>query len=590
MIIAVVDSGITPTHEDLKDNLWHNPDEDWVWGSPGNNGLDDDNDGYIDNYYGADALNNNGDVTDLGGHGTLVSGVAGARGNNGVGMTGVSWNSKIMACVCSEFGYATVGSIVGAIEFAIGEGADVINASWTTSLNIAALNDAFAAADAANILIVAAAGNGGNNNDANPRYPSGLVSRNVLTVAGTDKNDQFEFTSNYGKRSVDVAAPGSAVLTTEMYGGYITATGTSEAAPHVAGIAALIKSAHPTLTNLQIKARIINYVDKKVTLTEKVITGGRVNAYAAVTGEDKPCIFYLSAYRGYAGNTTLTLNGVNFGATRETGVVSFGGGVNASVYYSWSNTQIICLIPSGATSGEVTVTNAAGVSNSHYVEIINPCSKGLGIDASGNVYTVDPVNNEVRKYSPQGSLLTSWGASGTANGQFDAPESIALDSAGNVYILDTGNNRIQVLSPTGAFLRKAGSAGGGNGQFSSPEGIAVDKYNNVFVSDTGNNRIQKFSSALLFITLWGSAGSGNGQFNSPGSISADHSGNIFIADTGNNRFQKFDSLGGFIRVIGASGTGNGQLDAPSGIFAAPGGNIFVTEKNNHRVQIFSPKE
>src|SRR6266516_3712455 len=138
-----------------------------------------------------------------------------------------------------------------------------------------------------------------------------------------------------------------------------------------------------------------------------------------------------------------------------------------------------------------------------------------------------------------GTFVTTWGSSGTGNGQFNAPLGVATDGNGNVYVADTNNNRIQKFDASGTFLTTGGSYGSGNGQFSNPIGVATDGSGNVYVADFGNNRIQKFDASGTFVTTWGSSGSGNGEFQYPFGVATDGSGNVYVADEANSRIQKF---------------------------------------------------
>src|SRR5438876_332613 len=138
-----------------------------------------------------------------------------------------------------------------------------------------------------------------------------------------------------------------------------------------------------------------------------------------------------------------------------------------------------------------------------------------------------------------GTFLTTWGSSGTGDGQFDFPFGVATDGSGNVYVADYGNDRIQKFDASGTFVTAWGSGGAGNGQFNCPYGVATDGSGNVYVADDGNHRIQKFDASGTFLTTWGSDGSGNGQFHFPHGVATDGSGNVYVSDTNNQRIQEF---------------------------------------------------
>ena len=215
-------------------------------------------------------------------------------------------------------------------------------------------------------------------------------------------------------------------------------------------------------------------------------------------------------------------------------------------------------------------------------------ANGVAADASGNVYVTDTGNNQVQRYSPEGSIVTYWDLTDTETGQSGVPYGIAVDSSHNVYITDSKNNTVQKLTTRGSQA-VWGSEGTGDGQFSHPTGIAVDSSGNVYVADTGNNRIQKFHSTGTYLMQWGSYGTPegiDGQFNTPKDVTVDAYGHVFVADTGNNRIQKFSPDGTFLAKWGSSGTGDGQFSAPAGIAVDSGGNIYVTDLTT-RIQKFN---
>ena len=284
-VVAVIDTGVDINHPDLNDNVWTNPDE-----TPGN-GVDDDRNGYVDDIHGWDFVDENSSVFDSAtddSHGTHVAGTIGAEGNNSIGITGVNWQTKIMPLKfigSSRFGYGS--DFVEALNYAVAEGITISNNSWAGSSYSQTIMDAIKRADAAGHLIVAGAANGGSdsvgdNNDVTPMYPASYDSPNVIAVAASDRNDALASFSNYGATSVDLAAPGTDILSTVPGGTYGYKSGTSMATPHVSGIAALLKSKEPTLDAAGMKDRILRYAEKKEGLSGKVATGGRANAYQSL--------------------------------------------------------------------------------------------------------------------------------------------------------------------------------------------------------------------------------------------------------------------------------------------------------------------
>jgi subtilisin family serine protease/methionine-rich copper-binding protein CopC len=285
-LVAVIDTGVDYRHPDLAANMWVNPGE-----IPGNR-RDDDGNGYVDDVHGYDVVNNDGDPMDDNNHGTHVAGTIGAVGNNGVGVTGIAWNVRIMAVKCFDAqGSGSISDAVAAIDYAVRNGAVISNNSWGGNEPFSqALYDAVRRARDAGHIFVAGAGNGnwlgiGQDNDADPFYPANLDLDNIISVAATDHTDQRAFFSNYGATSVDLAAPGVDIRSTTRNNTYNTFSGTSMATPHVTGVVALVRGQHPEWTYQQVISKILGSVDAVPSLQGKMVTGGRLNAAAAVTAD-----------------------------------------------------------------------------------------------------------------------------------------------------------------------------------------------------------------------------------------------------------------------------------------------------------------
>ncbi|MFA7485935.1 MAG: S8 family serine peptidase, partial [Phycisphaerae bacterium] len=295
IIVAVIDSGIDYTHPDLAENIWLNQAE--LNGLPG---VDDDNNGYIDDIRGwnFDPDVNDNDPMDLYGHGTMIAGIIGAVGNNGLGVTGVCWRVKLMAVNISEYDdmdwHLLASSAVKGINYAVNNGAKVINASWGGSTPIQALEDAIEAADNNSVLIIAAVPNKyWLDMDVSPDYPSWYNFDNIISVLATNTNDNKSNYSAYGQTKVDLGAPGgeyngnpwgdSMIWSTVPGGGYDFSQGTSYATPYVSGACALVWAANPKLTHYQVREAILSSVDVKLSLSDKCASGGRLNLYKAVT-------------------------------------------------------------------------------------------------------------------------------------------------------------------------------------------------------------------------------------------------------------------------------------------------------------------
>lgn len=288
IVVAILDSGIRWTHEDLDAQIWTNS------GETAANSIDDDGNGYIDDVRGWDFVNSDNNPNDDNGHGTHVAGTVGAEGNNGTGVAGANWTVTLMPVkVANVAGSLTSADVIAGIEYATANGADIVNMSFGGVANSALVKAAIDAAP--NVLFVAAAGNGGgdsisDDNDSTPQYPASYTSANILAVAASDQGDALASFSNYGATSVDVAAPGVNIASTYYTSdsAYVYMSGTSMAAPHVSGLAALMKSANSALTVAQLVTEITGNVDSKAAFTGNTTSGGRINAFASVNAVIAP--------------------------------------------------------------------------------------------------------------------------------------------------------------------------------------------------------------------------------------------------------------------------------------------------------------
>jgi subtilisin family serine protease len=283
IVVGIIDTGIDYDHEDLAANMWVNSNE--IAG----NGIDDDGNGYIDDIHGINAITNTGDPMDDEGHGTHVAGTIGAVGNNGIGVTGVNWNVKMMGLkFLDQDGSGSSSDAITALEYAImmktehNVNIKLTNNSWGGGGYSQAMYDAIQASEQAGMLFIAAAGNEGSNNDRNPHYPSNYELQSVIAVAATDRNDNLSSFSCFGATSVDLAAPGSDILSTIPGNKYASYSGTSMATPHVAGAVALLWAAYPNDSYANIKAKLMGTVDQLDSLSGKMVTGGRLNINNAV--------------------------------------------------------------------------------------------------------------------------------------------------------------------------------------------------------------------------------------------------------------------------------------------------------------------
>jgi thermitase len=308
-VVADIDTGMRYTHQDLAANAWVNT------GETAGNGVDDDGNGFIDDVNGWDFFyNDSNPIDDAGGHGTHTAGTIGATGNNGLNVVGVNWNVKIMPIkIYSPNGADSTSSmLVNAYNYIRmmrlrGVNIRVTNNSYGDCGEACgydqATKDALDAMGNAGILNVFAAGNDNQNVDSfpggtnpSPGYPAKYTSPSVLAVASSTSTDARSSFSNYGVVSIDLAAPGSGILSTYNTSNTATATlsGTSMATPHVTGAAALLSSYNPNLSPASLKATLMNTVDVLPAWNGLTKTGGRLNIDRALRNQTV-CTFNLSA-------------------------------------------------------------------------------------------------------------------------------------------------------------------------------------------------------------------------------------------------------------------------------------------------------
>ncbi|MBC7263325.1 MAG: S8 family serine peptidase [Chloroflexi bacterium] len=285
VIIAFLDTGLDLDHEDLQAKIWRNPSE-----IPGN-GLDDDGNGKVDDVNGWHFYHKrvgfdyvpaeDGNVQDDNGHGSHVAGIAAADTNNGLGVAGMCWGCRILPVkVLDSNGEGWYSDIIAGLLYAVEQGARVVNLSLGGSDQSQALQDAITHAHDAGALLVAAAGN-----DGGPvLYPAAC--QHVLAVAATDQSDQRASYSNHGPQ-VDIAAPGGPIYSTWWRGNYFVKSGTSMAAPHVSGAAALLWSLNSRYTNVEVADILLHTAtDTNAPLAagwDEFIGWGRLDVGAAVS-------------------------------------------------------------------------------------------------------------------------------------------------------------------------------------------------------------------------------------------------------------------------------------------------------------------
>lgn len=355
VIVAVTDTGVRYTHEDLAGNMWTNP------GETAGNGIDDDGNGYVDGVHGINAITNSAPPIDDNHHGTHVAGTIGAVGNNSTGVVGVAWSVRIMALkFLNSSGSGSASDAIECIDYATKMRAHIINASWGGTGFSQALREAIARARNQGILFVAAAGNtlyGGSDNDSYPLYPAGYDLDNVIAVAASTRTDARASYSHWGLVSVHLAGPGGEVpnpyntnyptWTNGIYStwnssdsAYQYLAGTSMAAPHVSGALALLWAYEAVESYVQLKNRLLSSTDPLAGFSGRCQTGGRLNLNGALS-----TTFWRPRNNNFANSFTIarpssvssiTFVANNVDATKEAGEPNHAGNAGGkSVWWNW---------------------------------------------------------------------------------------------------------------------------------------------------------------------------------------------------------------------------------------------------------------
>ena len=346
VVIAIIDSGIDYRHDDLASKIWINP------GEVPDNGLDDDGNGYVDDVHGwdftdapnlqaeGDSIEGDNEPIDESGHGTHVAGIAGAMPNNGIGIAGVAWNCRLMAV---RAGLSLGGGArmqdddsAAAIVYAADNGASIINMSWGSAQHSFVIQDAIDYAHARGVVLIGAAGN---SKESESIFPAGY--RKVISVASTTPHKQRFYKSNFGA-SVDIGAPGSGILSTQIDNDYRILTGTSMAAPHVAGVAALIRSKRPTLTHEEVRQILITTADvvfeKESDVPDPKLAGaGTVNAERALLASSVLQARIHSPQTNSGGSTSITFVGTAGGYKFKSWQLFYGSSTVPTTYVPFTD-------------------------------------------------------------------------------------------------------------------------------------------------------------------------------------------------------------------------------------------------------------
>jgi len=320
VVVGVIDTGVDYTHTALRNSIWVNP------GEIASNGRDDDGNGFVDDVYGYDFVNNDGNPMDDNGHGTHVAGI----------ITSVADCSIMVLKFLDSDGSGYLSDAIRAVNYATmmkstyGANVCVTNNSWGGGSFSTALQTAILNSNSANILFVAAAGNESSNNDSAAQYPSGYNAPNVIAVAATTQYGALASYSNYGATSVDIAAPGSSILSTTPKNTYSTYSGTSMAPPYVSAVAALAWSLVPTATVAQVRDAILQGADPMASLRGKVAAGGELNAYNTLS-------LLLQNSAPLVGSLTVSAGSVMAGASVTLCAQGISNATSVSFYRDTNN-------------------------------------------------------------------------------------------------------------------------------------------------------------------------------------------------------------------------------------------------------------
>lgn len=579
-------------------------------------------------------------------HGTHVAGTIGAI-DNGTGVVGIAPGARLWGVkVLNDSGFGYESWIVAGVEWVTkhAKEVEVANMSLGCGCSMPALDTAINASIEAGVVYVVAAGNSA----TDAKYFSPASNPNVITVSALADydgssggkgsascqnyglDDRLASFSDYGA-SVEIAAPGVCILSTEPNKKYGYKSGTSMASPHVAGAAAVLASlSNPgskkdveAIRETLIKAGNKGWTDTSGDGVQEPLLDVSSEATFRLTGPPKATTEPASSLK----TTEATLNGAvnpsgvtttyrfEYGKTTSYGTnvpvpnESIGSGTSAvgvaKVIKGLSpetsyHFRIVAESSEGTAYGEDrTFTSLAvtpsrlyyfggglGTGNGQFEE-----AEGMATDVSGNVWISDRVHNRVQKFTGKGEYLLQFGTEGSGNGQFKQARGVATTPGGDLWVVDSGNDRVQKFNSKGEYLGQFGTSGSESGQFNNPWDIAIASDGSIWVSDTSNDNVQKFNSSGAFILKSGSKGTGDGQFSDPKGIATDSAGNLWVADSGNSRMQKLSSTGTFLTKFGSKGSGAGQFaeEGPLDVAVKPSGNLLVADGwNNHRVQQLSP--
>jgi len=444
-------------------------------------GGDNGGNGYIDDLIGWDFVSNDNDPMDDNNHGTHCAGTIGAMGNNGVGVAGVAWRTRMAALkFLGASGSGAISGATAAVNYANSAGIRITSNSWGGGGFSQTMFNAINNHRANGGVFIAAAGNSTSNNDTTASYPSNYNVDNVVAVAATTRTDAISSFSSYGLTTVDLGAPGSSILSTTPNNTYSTFSGTSMATPHVSGVIAVVWDANPTFTYSQVIARILQTTRPITALSGRTVTGGVANLQAAL-GVSPPPPFNSGprvTSSAFSGTSSANFNKVRF---------TFDEAVNTS---SFTTADVVSLTgpggaitPSGVTvvsSTQFDVTFATQTAGGTYTVVIGPAIT----DTAGNLMNQDNdlINGETTQDRYTGSMSLGTAQTFTNSTKYNILDNqttsvpITVPVTGTIADIDVRVNithtydsdlYITLVSPTGSTIVLANRRGGSGDNFSN---------------------------------------------------------------------------------------------------------------------------
>jgi subtilisin family serine protease len=463
--VGVIDTGIDYNHPDLMANIWNNPGETGLDASGRDrrtNGVDDDGNGFVDDWHGWDFANGDNDPMDDHGHGTHCAGTIGAEGGNHAGVAGVCWQVSLVPLkFLHGNGSGATSDAVAAIDYARSLGLPITSNSWGSLYPDPVLDEAIRVATGAGMLFVAAAGNNGTDDDVAPFYPAATPLAGIISVAATDRNDALAAFSCFGRLSVDLGAPGVDIMSCYPGGRYRTMSGTSMATPHVAGACALIMALDSGLTGAQVKASLLANAHRLPGLVGKSVSGGRLDLASCVLARSGPLPRLLDCTISDAPVDGATGNGNGIWEPGETVAIRVHVGNSGTAAASGVHAELDGLDPTGVAT---VVRGGASFG-----------SLAAGADGYGDLPLLVAIHGDapvpVVITCPIGITATSPGP--TVGGSCAIAVHAFYTISGHVYSATAGGDVPApgaTVSWSGAAAGSAVTDGGGSYTFSVPDG------------------------------------------------------------------------------------------------------------------------